>query len=242
MNVTKEELDKIANEYHGNDVMQDKFIEDECQFYTYSWVFDQLPKDARIIELGYGEGNFTEELVTRGYFPTVIDGSKILLDKAKEMYGDKIEIVHSLFEEYNPYEKFDFILATHVLEHVDEPISLLKEMKKWLAPNGKIIIIVPNKESIHRQLAVMMGMMPALDTLGERDHLVGHQRVYSLDTLAADVLSADLKVGEKMGFFLKTMPNSMMLNYSLDLVKALNNISPMLPPNLLANIALVAEL
>jgi 2-polyprenyl-3-methyl-5-hydroxy-6-metoxy-1,4-benzoquinol methylase len=241
MSLTKDELNKIAHEYHNNDVMQDKFIEDECQFHTYNWVFDNMKDCKNVLEMGYGEGNFTNELVKRNYIPTIIDGSDVLLDKAKSLYGDKVNVAHALFEEYIPDTKFDCVLATHVLEHVDEPVALLKHMKNWITPTGKIIIIVPNKESIHRQLSVIMGLQPALDTLGGRDKLVGHQRVYSLKTLEDDVVKAGLKVSETCGFFLKTLPNSMMLDYSKELIVALNKISPLMPKNLLANIALIAH-
>ena len=240
MAVTKQELDKIAHEYHEQDVMQDKFIEDECQFYTYNWVFEHLKGCTTVLEMGYGEGNFTEELIKRNFKPTVLDGSEVLLQKAKQLHGNKLEVAHALFEEYKPNQKFDCVLATHVLEHVDDPIVLLKEMKNWITDNGKIIIIVPNKESLHRQLALIMGLQPQLDTLGARDKLVGHQRVYSIETLSNDTINAGLKVVTTEGFFLKTLPNSMMLGYSKDLVVALNKISPLMPKNLLANIGLVA--
>lgn len=240
MPVSKEELDRIAIEYHGSDLMKDKYIEDECQFYTYNWVFGQLQGCKDILELGYGEGNFTEALVENGYCPTIIDGSRILLDKAKLKYQEKIETVESLFEDFNPTKKFDCIMATHVLEHVDEPVTLLRKMKDWIKPSGKVIIIVPNKESLHRRLAVIMNLQTELDFLGERDKLVGHQRVYSIKSLSNDVNLAGLKVKETEGFFLKTLPNSMMLGFSRDLIIALNKISPVIPKEMLANIGMVA--
>ena len=241
MAITKEELNKIAHEYHEQDLMNDKFIEDECQYYTYDWVFENMKDCSTVLEMGYGEGNFTEELVKRNFKSTILDGSDVLLKKAKNLYNDKVEIVCDLFEEFNPSVKYDCILATHVLEHVDNPVELLLKMKNWINENGKIIVIVPNKESIHRQLAVIMNLQPELDTLGARDTLVGHQRVYSLDTLSSDIEKAGMKVIETTGFFLKTLPNSMMLDHSLDLIRALNKITPLLPKNLLSNIALIAK-
>jgi 2-polyprenyl-3-methyl-5-hydroxy-6-metoxy-1,4-benzoquinol methylase len=238
MALTKDELNKIALEYHDKDPMGDKFIEDACQYYTYDWVFKQIFDCQSVLELGYGEGNFTAELINRNFIPTVIDGSDILLKEAKKLHGDKINVECCLFEDYNPIQKFDCILATHVLEHVDDPIHLLKKMKGWLNENGSVIVIVPNKESIHRQLAVIMGLQNELDSLSNRDLLVGHQRVYSIDTLSKDFIEAGLIIKEKSGFFLKVLPNSMMLNYSNDLINALNLISESIPSNLLANIAI----
>lgn len=242
MSISREELNKIAKEYHDNDNLKDKFIEDECQFYTYDWVFNNITENSKVLELGFGEGNFTEELIKRNFKPTVIDGSDFLLNKAKELYGDALNTINLLFEEYNPLEKFDCIIATHVLEHLDNPSDLLIKMKSWLNPNGKIIIIVPNKESIHRQLAVIMGIQGELDSLSPRDVIVGHQRVYSIETLSNEVLNAGYKIEDVKGFFLKPLPNSMMIGYSLELIKALNGISTIIPNHLLANIGIVAKI
>lgn len=239
MALTKKELNAIAETYHGQDIMGDKFIEDLAQYHTYNWVFDQMAGCKTVMELGYGEGNFTRALIERDYSPTVLDGSDILLQKAREIHGDKITAQHGLFEDFVPNMLYDCVLATHVLEHVDSPVTLLNHIKTWLTPGGKIIIIVPNKESIHRQLAVLMGLQPALDALGKRDKLVGHQRVYSLDTLQKDSAAAGLSTMAKAGFFLKPLPNSMMVDYSRELLDALNTISPQLPQNLLANIGIV---
>ena len=239
MTLTKNKLNQIAKMYHNKDVMNDKFIEDLAQHHTFDWIFSQMAGCKTVIELGYGEGNLTQAMVERNYFPTVLDGADILLKKAQTIHGDKIITQHGLFEKFIPTEKYDCVLATHVLEHVDEPVELLRHIKKWLTPDGKIIIIVPNKESIHRQLAVLMGLQPALDTLGERDKLVGHQRVYSFDSLEKDITAAGLKTAVTTGFFLKTVPNSMMIQYTRELITALNTISPCLPKQILANIGLV---
>jgi 2-polyprenyl-3-methyl-5-hydroxy-6-metoxy-1,4-benzoquinol methylase len=241
MPTSKTELEKIFLDYHNQDVMADKYIEDEAQYYTYDWVFKHLAGCKSVLELGYGEGLFTKALVERGFSPTVVDGSHSLLEKAKSLYGDKIKCQHELFEEYKPKDKFDCVMATHVLEHVDDPVLLLRQMRSWLNASGRLIIIVPNKESIHRQLAVIMKLQPQLDSLSPRDVLVGHQRVYSLETLAKDVKDAGYSVLEEEGFFLKTLPNSMMLGYSIELIRALNLISPKIPRNLLANIGMVVR-
>lgn len=241
MTTTKLELEKIYKQYHSQDVMKDKFIEDASQVYTYDWVFKMIEGRKTVLELGYGEGNFTEQLVERGFDVTVVDGSISLLNEAKKLHGNKLKCEHELFEEYSPKIKYDCILATHVLEHVDEPVLLLSKMKSWIKDNGIIVIIVPNKESIHRQLAVIMGLQPELDSLSARDKIVGHQRVYSIETLTKDILEAKLVVKETAGFFLKTLPNSMMLNYSNELIQALNIISPQIPKNLLANIGVIAQ-
>lgn len=40
---------------------------------------------------------------------------------------------------------FDYLIAAHVLEHVDDPISALKTWVRVVKPGGHIIIAVPDK-------------------------------------------------------------------------------------------------
>jgi hypothetical protein len=113
-------------------------------------------------------------------------------------------------------------------------------MKEWVRPGGRILIIVPNSESIHRRLAVLMNLQPRLDSLGPRDHLVGHQRVYSLNELRSDIEAAGMKLDSTRGFFFKPLPNSMMLEFSPELIDAMNRIATDMPPEWLANLAVTA--
>lgn len=242
MSSARDELNRIANEYHGKNQLEDKHIEDLCQHFTFDWVFSQLTESRTVLELGYGEGLFTRELVKCGYEVDVVEGSEILVQKAKNLFGNEINCIHSLFEEYETKKQYDCIVATHVLEHVSDPVELLRLMRVWIKPEGRIIIIVPNKESIHRRLAVLSGIQSTLESLSPRDHLVGHKRVYSFQTLRDDVESAGLQVVDEVGFFLKSLPNSMMLGFNDSLLVAMNRISGQVPKELLANIGIVATL
>ena len=242
MRVTKEGLDEIATRYHASAGIADKFIEDALQRHTLSWIRDQLSERRSVLELGFGEGLVTADLVRNGKDVTVLEGSAVLVQRAAALHGGRLRCVHGLFEEFVPAAGFDAVVASHVLEHVDDPVALLARMRSWITPQGRILIIVPNSESIHRRLAVLMGIQARLDSLGERDHLVGHQRVYSLAGLIADVRAAGLDVHSSRGFFFKPLPNSMMLQFSPALIDAMNSIDSSMPTDWLANLGLVAEL
>jgi 2-polyprenyl-3-methyl-5-hydroxy-6-metoxy-1,4-benzoquinol methylase len=238
LKTSMEHLNRVAAEYHTNESIPDIHIENLCQEYFIQWLIQEVPADARVLELGYGDGLVTAALAKAGCTLTLVEGAKTLVDRAR-MKHPEIECVHSLFEEFHAPQSYDLVLASHVLEHVDDPQAILRLMSSWLNETGRIIAVVPNRNSLHRQLAVVMGLQPALDSLSKRDHLVGHQRVYSLQTLEEDILSAGLSVIDSCGFFLKVLPNSMMLDYSRELLWGLNAISAHLPKDLLANIAVI---
>lgn len=240
MAVTKEVLNTIARNYHKAEDIPDKHIEDLCQEYSVHWILDKIKGKQRVLELGYGEGILNESLLKAGHEVTLVEGSDLLIEDARKKYGSRLSVIHTLFEDYHPDQKFDAVIASHVLEHVDDPVALMKMVKDWIHPESVVLVIVPNAESIHRRLAVKMGMVPALDTLSPRDHLVGHQRVYSYVEVENDLAKAGFKVAEAGGYFLKVLPNGMMLSYSQELLMALNAISEELPKELLANLAIVA--
>ena len=193
-----------------------------------------------ILEMGFGEGTITTPLIQSGCIVEIVEGSSKLCENAKEKYGESVEVHCQLFENFDPTEKFQTVLSLHVLEHVDNPGIVVDKIFEWLKPGGQVIVVVPNAESLHRQLAVMMGLQQELNSFSSRDKIVGHQRVLSLDELSSLFQKSGFDVIEKFGYFLKTVPNSMMVDYSPDLIKALTNFSHKLNPNQMANIGIVA--
>lgn len=43
-------------------------------------------------------------------------------------------------------DKYDFLLSSHVLEHIANPIKALREWKRILKPNGHLILLLPHKD------------------------------------------------------------------------------------------------
>jgi SAM-dependent methyltransferase len=240
MNARTNELERIAHTYHLNDDVPDKFIEDACQEHTCNWLADVVRPDDFVIELGFGEGVTLSRLALLPRRYLVVEGAPSLAEQVRTEFPG-VEVAPALFEEYIPDAPCDRLLALHVFEHVDDPVALARHLLSWVAPGGEIVVIVPNRRSLHRRLAVRMGLQPELDTLSPRDHLVGHQRVYDLEWLEADLRTAGFEPFERRGFFLKVLPNSMMLDYSPELIQGLNDLGDELPADLAANIAVRAR-
>lgn len=159
----------------------------------------------RVLELGSGDGVMTAMLAEHFEHVTVVEGSRHLLDAIPDR--PNLEKVHSLFEAFSPAQPFDAIIMEHVLEHVEDPVGILKLATPWLAPEGVIVVGVPNANSFHRLAAVKMGLLPDVHALNARDHEVGHRRVYDWDSLRADITAAGLEVAHMDGVFFKPLSN-----------------------------------
>lgn len=238
-----ESIDLYADRIYLEDSTGENFIENIIHATNLPRLLSRLSPRALnepILEMGFGEGTITTPLVNAGCAVEIVEGSSKLCEDARAKFGTSVRVHCELFENFNPPEKYQTVLSLHVLEHVDSPLGVIQKMIEWLKPGGEVIAVVPNAESFHRQLAVMMGLQPELNSLSPRDRIVGHQRVLTLGELSQLFEEAGFRITERFGYFLKTVPNSMMLDYPPDLIKALTSISHELPPNLMANIGLTA--
>jgi 2-polyprenyl-3-methyl-5-hydroxy-6-metoxy-1,4-benzoquinol methylase len=108
----------------------------------------------------------------------------------------------------------------HVLEHVDNPVDLLKLVKRWLNPEGRLFLGVPNANSIHRLAAVKMELLSEPSQLNSRDIALGHRRVYTPATFIKDVEKSGLTVDEWGGVYFKPLSNAQIQdNWSEEMIE-----------------------
>lgn len=170
-------------------------------------IFSRFIRGDNILEMGPAEGVMTELLDTLGKQLTIVEGADTFCKSLKKRFPHA-EVVQSLFEEYQPDQRFDNIILGHVLEHVDDPVNILRCAAKWLAPQGRILAAVPNSHSLHRQAAVLMNLLPSEDTLNEMDKYHGHRRVFNTKTYHQAFLQAGLTIETFGGYWLKPVSNS----------------------------------
>lgn len=103
----------------------------------------------KILDLGSGRGDFLIELAKRGVKAMGLERNeeyvRISYEKAREE-GVKIEIVKGKAENL-PFENnsFDFVNASEIIEHIEEPIKVLEEIYRVSVLGGKCYISVPNR-------------------------------------------------------------------------------------------------
>ncbi|QEL64411.1 hypothetical protein OTERR_09350 [Oryzomicrobium terrae] len=160
-----------------------------------------------LLEMGPAEGVMTELLATTGQSLTLVEGSRLFCDDLRKRFP-QAQVVHSLFEDFSPAEQYDNIILGHVLEHVQNPVDILTRAKQWLKPDsGRLFAAVPNARSIHRQAAVIMGLLPQEDALNEMDHHHGHRRVFTPETFRSAFYQAGLNIEVFGGYWMKPVSN-----------------------------------
>ncbi len=170
--------------------------------------FEPFMVNGNALELGSFKGDFTRRLLPFFSDITCLEASDEAIEEAKNHLPENVKFIQGLFEDVELKEKYDNIFLTHVLEHLDDPVGVLKRINdEWLSDDGRFFLVCPNANAPSRQIAVKMGLIShnAAVTESERKH--GHRITYSLDTLERDASKAGLDVVIRQGIFFKALAN-----------------------------------
>ena len=95
-----------------------------------------------LLDVGCATGRFLSQMSALGWETSGIEfdpeaAAKALQVTPRIFVGDPTEAPF-------PDHHFDVITAFHVLEHLPDPLGTLRNMIRWMAPGGLIIVEVPN--------------------------------------------------------------------------------------------------
>ena len=161
-----------------------------------------------LMELGSFKGDFTRKLLPFFNDITCVEASNEAIDIAKKEFGEKVKFINSTFETVTLPRKYENIVLTHVLEHLDDPILVMKRINdEWLSDTGRFFLVCPNANAPSRQIAVKMGLIShnSAVTTAEAEH--GHKITYTFDTLEREAKAAGLNVIHRSGIFFKALAN-----------------------------------
>jgi 2-polyprenyl-3-methyl-5-hydroxy-6-metoxy-1,4-benzoquinol methylase len=170
--------------------------------------FEPFFNKGSLLELGSHKGDLTRRFLPYFDDVTCVEGSALALEEARDRLGDKVTLVNSPFESVVLPKRYDNIALTHVLEHLDDPVAVLRRVNnEWLASNGRFFLVCPNANAPSRQIAVKMGLIAHNTAVTPSEAAHGHRRTYTLDTLERDAVAAGLKVVHRTGVFFKALAN-----------------------------------
>ncbi|MBB2751767.1 UNVERIFIED_ORG: 2-polyprenyl-3-methyl-5-hydroxy-6-metoxy-1,4-benzoquinol methylase [Rhizobium aethiopicum] len=187
--------------------------------YAYNFDFDVMHhymlksfmpffRSGSLLELGSFRGDFTKRIVP--YFDdiTCVEASDEAIAVAQNELGDGLTFINDVFEDAKLPKRYDNVLLTHVLEHLDDPVGVLKRINdEWLSDGGRLFLVCPNANAPSRQIAVKMGLISHNSAITKAEAEHGHRITYSLDTLERDARLAGLNVVHRSGVFFKALAN-----------------------------------
>ncbi|HEX5852185.1 MAG TPA: class I SAM-dependent methyltransferase [Solirubrobacteraceae bacterium] len=101
----------------------------------------ELPTGARILDAGCGSGRNMVELARFGAVTGVeLSGTSVALARARES-GEVVE--GSVLEMPFAEDSFDLAVSLDVIEHLEDDLAALRELRRTVAPGGLLLVTVP---------------------------------------------------------------------------------------------------
>ncbi len=168
----------------------------ELDAYNY-WLYEQIASavGSRVLEVGSGTGNITQFLCTGGRQVTATDVVPAYRGELQRLYGDNANVHVGKFDLTAKPEPdmitnpFDTVVCLNVLEHIEDDLFALEQMRDVLQPGGKLALLVPSHQFL----------------FGEFDRAVGHFRRYSKQELVGKLTKVGFTVIETKFFSLLAM-------------------------------------
>ncbi len=151
------------------------------------FLLDRVVPGEAVLDLGCGLGEFTAALAEHGALVTGCDVAETALALARGRHPG-IEFVLSGEELPFGDESFDVVWAGEVLEHVQDGLGLLGEVRRVLRPGGRLVLSTPDHGPLRR---LRLGLSA---TAFERhfDPRSDHVRFFTARTLRGTLEAADL--------------------------------------------------
>src|SRR6516164_7425897 len=141
----------------------------------------------RVLEIGAGIGNLTANLVPRTIY-CVSDVNPHYLGRLKALTATRpylyVHYTDASNEETYPKDQFDTVICLNVVEHLENDVHALRNIRKALTGDGKAIVLVPNGPGLY----------------GSLDRVLGHYRRYTREQLVHACERAGLRVDRVIKF------------------------------------------
>jgi len=99
-----------------------------------------------LLDFGCGDGSFMSRMQRVGWQVSGIEQDRKAADSLRARLG--FDVRPSLDDFSDRAGQFDLITASHVIEHLGDPVGTLRALRRFLGPGGRLIIVTPNANSL----------------------------------------------------------------------------------------------
>lgn len=108
---------------------------------------DYLPRPGMLLDVGAATGSFLSVAATRGWRSVGVEVS----EAARAIAATHGHRCVATMEEARDFGPFDAVTMHHVLEHLDDPVAVIRDALSMLRAQGRLLVEVPNWASLERR-------------------------------------------------------------------------------------------
>ena len=212
---------------------------------TVRRIAERVAPGDRVLELGCATGLMTAHLAGQGARVTGVDRSEAYLDRARARLGDRAAFINAGLAEPG-WEAlagagYDHVLLCNLIHELPDPAGLLRRAAALLAADGLVHLSLQNPDSIHRLVAVEMGLIEDVREVSARGDRFGTIGLWGADDLARLAREAGLGVVAREGVMLKPLANGMMAELPPEVLDGFERAARHLPAHCAMNLLVLAR-
>jgi SAM-dependent methyltransferase len=116
----------------------------------FSMMYLTRVHNGRLLEIGCGSGGMLKGLADLGWQVAGVDFDPLAVAACRNK-GLRVEL-GTLEAQLYSRNSFDAVVMSHVIEHVHDPVALLSECRRILAPGGKLSLVTPHIDAFGHRL------------------------------------------------------------------------------------------
>jgi hypothetical protein len=148
----------------------------------------------------------------------IVEPSPVFAERARQAATAAIplRVVEAFFEDvaltlaHEDGGGADVVLMSGLLNELPDPDRAILLAREVVSAAGALHVSVPNAGSLHRRLAMAMGMISSLHELSASNRLFAQYRVYDRETLREAVVKGGFSVAEEGGYLMNPFANEQM--------------------------------
>ncbi|HEY8280336.1 MAG TPA: class I SAM-dependent methyltransferase [Bdellovibrionota bacterium] len=113
----------------------------------------RLAEDKRFLDVGCGTGGFPERVAGKGVRQVHCCDFEKFDERVNKFQFTKVDLNSALAY---PGSNFDVVSALEVIEHLENPRHLVRELHRILKPGGTLLLSTPNNESLTSLLSLCL--------------------------------------------------------------------------------------
>jgi ubiquinone/menaquinone biosynthesis C-methylase UbiE len=183
--------------------------------YRRKLVLSQIERYAprKLLEVGCGAMPLFTDLPEKMTI-TVVEPAQSFVDNARQLAigRNQVHVLQGCIESVDlGADEFDMIILSCVLHEVPDPTRMLEAIRRCSTSATTLHVNVPNAHSLHRLLAVAMGLISSTNVQSDMQRLMQQREIpYDAHNLSVELSSSGFNVIEQGSLFVKPFTHSQM--------------------------------
>ncbi|MGX5657269.1 class I SAM-dependent methyltransferase [Geodermatophilus nigrescens] len=196
------------------------------------------PGDA-VLELGCATGLMTSLFAERDVTVDAVERTPAYHAAAQARGLPGVTVHLTDMDDFASPRRYEHVVAAHVVNELPDPLGLLRRIREeFLAPGGLVHVSLTNPYSLHRLVAMEMGLLEAPEALSDRGRALATVEIFDGDRLEALAREAGLTCVHREPVLLKPLTNAQLAELPDAVIAGLDRVARRFPEHGALNYAI----